>query len=97
MGGEYHNRPPPRNDSSACGGRRVGSGKTACRGREACATIGAMEAQRSPVRRRGGQTMVEYVLAFVVLLGVVFALGALVGGLRSNGSRTLDLVASEYP
>ncbi len=56
-----------------------------------------MEAQRSPVRRRGGQTMVEYVLAFVVLLGVVFALGALVGGLRSNGSRTLDLVASEYP
>ena len=25
------------------------------------------------------------------------ALGALVGGLRSNGSRTLDLVASEYP
>ena len=73
------------------------SGETACRGRGACATIGAMEAQRSPVRRRGGQTMVEYVLAFVVLLGVVFALGALVGGLRSNGSRTLDLVASEYP
>lgn len=93
MGGEYHNRPFPRNPPARDGH----CGETACRGREACATIGAMEAQRSPVRRRGGQTMVEYVLAFVVLLGVVFALGALVGGLRSNGSRTLDLVASEYP
>ena len=41
--------------------------------------------------------MVEYVLAVVVLLGVVFAAGSLAGALRGNGERTHDLVASEYP
>ena len=48
-------------------------------------------------RSRAGQTMVEYVLAFVVLLGLVFALAALGGALRDNGDRATTLAASEYP
>ena len=51
-----------------------------------------------PARRsRAGQTMVEYVLAFVVLLGLAFALAALGGALRDNGDRATTLAASEYP
>lgn len=41
--------------------------------------------------------MVEYVLVLVVLLGLVAGLFALIGGIRDNSDRTLDLVASEYP
>ena len=48
-------------------------------------------------RTRAGQTMVEYVLAFVVLLGLAFALAALGGALRDNGDRATTLAASEYP
>ncbi len=51
-----------------------------------------------PARRsRSGQTMVEYVLAFVVLLGLAFALAALGGALRDNGDRSVSLASSEYP
>lgn len=48
-------------------------------------------------RSRAGQTMVEYVLAFAVLLGLAFALAALGGDLRDNGDRTVTLTSSEYP
>ncbi len=48
-------------------------------------------------RARAGQTMVEYVLAFVVLIGLAFALAALGGALRRNGDRSVSLAASEYP
>ena len=41
--------------------------------------------------------MVEYVLAFVVLIGLAFALAALGGALRRNGDRSVSLTASEYP
>ena len=41
--------------------------------------------------------MVEYVLAFAVLLGLAFALAALGGALRDNGDRTVTLTSSEYP
>jgi Flp pilus assembly protein TadG len=51
-----------------------------------------------PARRsRAGQTMVEYVLAFVVLIGLAFALAALGGALRDNGDRSVSLASSEYP
>ena len=48
-------------------------------------------------RTRAGQTMVEYVLAFVVLIGLAFALAALGGALRRNGVRSVSLTSSEYP
>ena len=48
-------------------------------------------------RPRSGQTMVEYVLAFAVLIGLAFALAALGGALRDNGDRATTLAASEYP
>ena len=48
-------------------------------------------------RSRAGQTMVEYVLAFAVLIGLAFALAALGGALRDNGDRSVSLAASEYP
>ena len=41
--------------------------------------------------------MVEYVLAFVVLLGLAFALAELGGALRKGGDRATSLAASEYP
>lgn len=41
--------------------------------------------------------MVEYVLAFVVLIGLAFALAALGGALRRNGDRSVSLTSSEYP
>ena len=41
--------------------------------------------------------MVEYVLAFAVLIGLAFALAALGGALRDNGDRATTLAASEYP
>ncbi len=58
-----------------------------------------MKALPSPRVRdgRSGQTMVEYVLAFVVLLGLVFALAALGNALRDNGDRSVSLASSEYP
>jgi len=46
---------------------------------------------------RSGQTMVEYIIALVLLLGLVFAFSALSGSLRSNADRTVSLAASEYP
>lgn len=49
------------------------------------------------VRGRDGQTMVEYIIIFCLMLGVAFALSTLLFSLRNNGSRTLELVASEYP
>ena len=48
-------------------------------------------------RSRSGQTMVEYVLAFAVLIGLAFALAALGGALRENGDRSVSLASSEYP
>ncbi|MGN0844564.1 MAG: Flp family type IVb pilin [Kiritimatiellia bacterium] len=48
-------------------------------------------------RDRSGQTMVEYIIIFCLMIGVAFALSALLSSLRNNGSRTLELVASEYP
>ena len=58
-----------------------------------------METKPPPIARRSrsGQTMVEYVLAFVVLIGLAFALAALGGALRRNGDRSVSLAASEYP
>ena len=41
--------------------------------------------------------MVEYALALFVVVLIAAATGWLVGALRSNGDRTLDLVSSEYP
>ena len=65
----------------------------------ACATLGTVKTPPSPPARRSrsGQTMVEYVLAFVVLLGLAFALAALGGALRDNGDRSVSLASSEYP
>ena len=58
-----------------------------------------MKSPPSPFARRSrsGQTMVEYVLAFAVLIGLAFALAALGGALRDNGDRATTLAASEYP
>ena len=75
--------------------RKIGS----CPRGGGCATLAAVKATPSPPARRSrsGQTMVEYVLAFVVLLGLAFALAALGGALRDNGDRATTLAASEYP
>ena len=64
-----------------------------------CATLARVKATPSPPARRSrsGQTMVEYVLAFAVLIGLAFALAVLGGALRENGDRSVSLASSEYP
>ena len=47
--------------------------------------------------RRRGQAALEYILVFVALLGLVFALGFLVRAARSSSERTATLVSAEYP
>ena len=48
-------------------------------------------------KSRSGQTALEYVLVFVVLLGVIVALRAFVSSARSSAERTTQLVTCEYP
>ncbi|MBQ9431599.1 MAG: hypothetical protein IJU44_08610 [Kiritimatiellae bacterium] len=48
-------------------------------------------------RRCSGQAMVEYVIVFVVLFGVVTAMALCLFTVRQQSDRALDLVASEYP
>ena len=75
--------------------RKIGS----CPRGGGCATLAAVKTTPSPFARRSrsGQTMVEYVLAFAVLIGLAFALAALGGALRDNGDRSVSLASSEYP
>ena len=46
---------------------------------------------------RSGQTMVEYIIVFAVLLGVVGALWCFVRAAKSSAARTTTLVTCEYP
>ncbi len=52
---------------------------------------------KKPDRNRSGQAMVEYVIVFVVLLGLVAVLSVFLYAVRQQSNRALDLVASEYP
>ena len=46
---------------------------------------------------KAGQTMVEYILVFAILLGVVGALMSFFGAAKSSAARTTTLVTCEYP
>jgi len=46
---------------------------------------------------RCGQTLVEYVLVFVLLLGAVAAAGFVVRAVRAQAARTHALLSSDYP
>jgi hypothetical protein len=46
---------------------------------------------------RSGQATLEYVIVFVVMLGVVSVLALFLYAVRQQSNRALDLVASEYP
>ena len=48
-------------------------------------------------RGQSGQAMVEYVIVFAILLGVVAGLSLCLYVVRQQSNRALDLVASEYP
>lgn len=53
---------------------------------------------RSAVKRnRAGQTMVEYIIIFVLFLGVVTIFTYFVYGVRKQTNRSLDLIGSNYP
>jgi hypothetical protein len=41
--------------------------------------------------------MVEYLVVFVAMLGVVAIMSLFLYAVRQQSNRTLDLVASEYP
>ena len=46
---------------------------------------------------KAGQTMVEYLIVFAILLGVVGALMCFVRAAKSSAARTTTLVTCEYP
>ena len=46
---------------------------------------------------RAGQTMVEYIIAFAHVLGVVGALMYFVRAAKSSAARTTTFVTCEYP
>ena len=46
---------------------------------------------------KAGQTMVEYIIVFVILLGVVGALTWFVRAAKSSAARTTTLVTCDYP
>ncbi len=48
-------------------------------------------------KARGGQAMLEYVLALCALLAVVGAMWYLVSASRKSVDRTESLVSSDYP
>ena len=46
---------------------------------------------------KAGQTMIEYIIAFAFLLGVVGALMYFVRAARASAARTTTFVTCEYP
>lgn len=48
-------------------------------------------------RMRRGQTLVEYVLVLVLLLGAASAAGFMVRAVRAQAARTETLLGSDYP
>ena len=48
-------------------------------------------------RGRSGQAALEYVLVFVALIVVVWALGYFVSASRKSAKQTAKLVTSDYP
>ena len=46
---------------------------------------------------KAGQTMVEYIIVFVILLGVVGALTWFVRAAKSSAARTTTLVTCDFP
>lgn len=46
---------------------------------------------------RSGQAMAEYMLAVLVVIGLLVVMAYLLYALKQNGNRVLDLVASESP
>jgi hypothetical protein len=48
-------------------------------------------------KSRSGQTALEYVIVFAVLLGVLAAVRAFVSAARGSAERTTQLVTCEYP
>ncbi|MGN0847224.1 MAG: hypothetical protein ACI4RA_07560 [Kiritimatiellia bacterium] len=47
--------------------------------------------------RRSGQAALEYILVFVALLGVYFAVRIFARAARGSAERTTTLVTCEYP
>ena len=59
--------------------------------------FGKEQDRRQRWKQRSGQAMVEYIIVFVVLLGVVSVASICLYAVRQQSNRALDLVASEYP
>ena len=47
--------------------------------------------------RRNGQVMMEYIIVFICMLGVIAIFSLCLYAVRQQSNRSLDLVASEYP
>ena len=60
-------------------------------------TMSSLVSSKKKRNRRSGQAMIEYVVVFVAMLGVVTVLALFLYTVKQQSNRTLDLVASEYP
>ena len=60
-------------------------------------TMSSLVSSKKTRNRRSGQAMIEYVVVFVAMLGVVTVLALFLYTVKQQSNRALDLVASEYP
>ncbi len=64
------------------------------RGRE---TAKLLDMELSGLKSRSGQATLEYILVFVALIAVVWALEYFVSAARRSARQTAELVTSDYP
>ena len=64
------------------------------RGRE---TAKLLDMKLSGPKSRSGQAALEYILVFVALIAVVWALEYFVSVVRRSAQQTAELVTSDYP
>ena len=57
----------------------------------------ALKLRVSKDDHRHGQVMIEYIIVFICMLGVMAIFSICLYVVRQQSNRSLDLVASEYP
>lgn len=53
--------------------------------------------KRSKRSERSGQALTEYIVVFIILIGVFVMVATFLSVFKEHGGRVLDLVASEFP
>jgi len=56
-----------------------------------------MKSNKLSKKGKPGQSLLEFVLIFLIFMGLIVMLGLFLTTFKRYGGRVLDLVASEYP